>query len=515
MWYEPALVPVTLTVTGGTYTLVAQPASFSFTLSPGDSLLGQELYIYEASGESLGFWTHNNSYWLYVDTMSASPLVTPETILLDVRANVYSSGVYYDTVFVMAYEAMTLAVPVTLVIDGGTPDYVVETAPTWFDLSLAPGESRYDSLYVYEIHGESVPFIFYNNEPWLVLDPFWALMPPYFTPVSLGLLVDASALAPGIYVDTIFIYPEPAIDSILFPPVSVPVVLTVELGGLTVRAVPDHFVLTVPEGGSISNLGMWVYEEHGDTVLFFARTSHQSSWLQLHDSVGTDHFTPDSLYFDIQTEDLMPGVYSDSIVIFDPTDDLIWYADVYVPVTLIVEGEVPDFEVKTLPSSFDVTLSMGEFATDSLHVYEVLGRQVPFDYSNSCYWLVIMGYERPIYFTPMIFPVLIDTDTLGAGTYVDTIFINPGADTMVFPVVTVPVTMTIVGNFLCGDFDGSFYVDIDDIVCVINFVFNGGFAPVPLEYGDVDCSGGIDIDDIVYLIDYVFSSGLQPCAECR
>ncbi len=66
----------------------------------------------------------------------------------------------------------------------------------------------------------------------------------------------------------------------------------------------------------------------------------------------------------------------------------------------------------------------------------------------------------------------------------------------------------------CGDVDGSGGVDIDDIVYLISYVFQGGEQPYPVESGDVDCSGGVDIDDIVYLIAYVFQGGSEPCAGC-
>lgn len=75
-------------------------------------------------------------------------------------------------------------------------------------------------------------------------------------------------------------------------------------------------------------------------------------------------------------------------------------------------------------------------------------------------------------------------------------------------------------EFICGDANGSGgdpAVDIDDIVYLINYVFGGGPAPVPLESGDANCSGGdpsVDIDDIVYLINYVFGGGPAPCADC-
>jgi hypothetical protein len=61
-----------------------------------------------------------------------------------------------------------------------------------------------------------------------------------------------------------------------------------------------------------------------------------------------------------------------------------------------------------------------------------------------------------------------------------------------------------------GDADGSGGVDIDDIVFLIAYVFQGGPAPSPLSTADVDCSGGVDIDDIVYLIAYIFQGGFAP-----
>jgi hypothetical protein len=70
-------------------------------------------------------------------------------------------------------------------------------------------------------------------------------------------------------------------------------------------------------------------------------------------------------------------------------------------------------------------------------------------------------------------------------------------------------------GYVCGDADGSGNIDIDDIVFLINYVFNPPSpAPVPFSMGDADCSTGIDIDDIVYLIQYVFAGGPSPGDSC-
>jgi hypothetical protein len=66
-------------------------------------------------------------------------------------------------------------------------------------------------------------------------------------------------------------------------------------------------------------------------------------------------------------------------------------------------------------------------------------------------------------------------------------------------------------SYICGDANISGGVDIDDIVYVIEYIFAGGFSPIPYESANADCSGGVDIDDIVYLITYVFGGGPAPC----
>jgi hypothetical protein len=66
----------------------------------------------------------------------------------------------------------------------------------------------------------------------------------------------------------------------------------------------------------------------------------------------------------------------------------------------------------------------------------------------------------------------------------------------------------------CGDVDGSGFVDIDDAVFLINYVFASGPAPESPESANPDCVGISDIDDIVYLITYIFASGPAPCAGC-
>ena len=75
-------------------------------------------------------------------------------------------------------------------------------------------------------------------------------------------------------------------------------------------------------------------------------------------------------------------------------------------------------------------------------------------------------------------------------------------------------TLYLTTSYLCGSADGQMPIDIADAVYLVNYIFAGGAAPLPLASGDADCSGDIDIADAAYLVSYIFSGGPAPCAAC-
>lgn len=68
-------------------------------------------------------------------------------------------------------------------------------------------------------------------------------------------------------------------------------------------------------------------------------------------------------------------------------------------------------------------------------------------------------------------------------------------------------------DYLPGDANASGALDIDDIIYLIGYIFQGGPAPNPIETGDNNCSDAVDVDDIVYLIAYIFQGGPSPCVD--
>jgi parallel beta-helix repeat protein len=102
-------------------------------------------------------------------------------------------------------------------------------------------------------------------------------------------------------------------------------------------------------------------------------------------------------------------------------------------------------------------------------------------------------------------------DSDGDGIYDDPLPIPGGSGVDRYP-------LTTRHNFGCGDVNCSWFVDIDDVVYLINYVFAGGEIPCAGEcLGNVDGSVSqplVDIDDVVYLIQFVFASGTAPVTTC-
>lgn len=68
-------------------------------------------------------------------------------------------------------------------------------------------------------------------------------------------------------------------------------------------------------------------------------------------------------------------------------------------------------------------------------------------------------------------------------------------------------------EYTVGDVNESGGIDVDDVVYLIAYLFQGGPDPIPVaDAGDVNDTGEIDIDDVVYLIAYVFQGGPAPIA---
>jgi hypothetical protein len=61
-----------------------------------------------------------------------------------------------------------------------------------------------------------------------------------------------------------------------------------------------------------------------------------------------------------------------------------------------------------------------------------------------------------------------------------------------------------------GDVTQDGTVDVSDVIYLINYLYKGGPAPVPMECANVSGDEIVDISDAVYLLNYLFKHGPTP-----
>jgi hypothetical protein len=126
-------------------------------------------------------------------------------------------------------------------------------------------------------------------------------------------------------------------------------------------------------------------------------------------------------------------------------------------------------------------------------------------------WLSIDPEFPDFGVTPGTLTITVNTAGLAVGTYFATItLVAPGA-------VNSPITITVKLEIseggcegICGDANSDATVNVSDAVYIINYVFVGGGAPVPLACGDANSDGTVNVSDAVYIINYVFVGGGAP-----
>ena len=67
-----------------------------------------------------------------------------------------------------------------------------------------------------------------------------------------------------------------------------------------------------------------------------------------------------------------------------------------------------------------------------------------------------------------------------------------------------------VPHFMIGDVNSDWVVDIEDIIYLLDYLFNNNPTPDPIGRGDTNCDGVVDLEDVILLINYLFKGGPIP-----
>lgn len=67
-----------------------------------------------------------------------------------------------------------------------------------------------------------------------------------------------------------------------------------------------------------------------------------------------------------------------------------------------------------------------------------------------------------------------------------------------------------VSEFYPGDANGDLSVNLADAGYIINYIFNDGNPPEPIESGDANCDLTVNLADAGFIINYIFNDGPMP-----
>ena len=98
------------------------------------------------------------------------------------------------------------------------------------------------------------------------------------------------------------------------------------------------------------------------------------------------------------------------------------------------------------------------------------------------------------------------------GTFPFSIRVTDGSATPLTDVQHFNITVTTT----CGDASCDSYVNLLDVLYVIDYLYGvpTGPAPRPIEAGDCNADGAVNLLDVLYLIDYLYGSPLGPAPLC-
>jgi hypothetical protein len=68
-------------------------------------------------------------------------------------------------------------------------------------------------------------------------------------------------------------------------------------------------------------------------------------------------------------------------------------------------------------------------------------------------------------------------------------------------------------DFVCGDFNGDFSLNVSDAVSLVAYIFVGGPPPAFFKAADTNGDGHINISDAVTIIIYIFGGGSLNCLQ--
>ncbi len=473
------------------------PGSFQFTAQQDSINPDPKWLIVNDIGAGTLSWTASNSEpWLTLSDYSGGPGDSTQ-LMVDITGMMF--GEYYDTVVVTDPAATNSpqVAPVKLTIVSGIP--ILEVSPDSFYCAASFGQNPYSRpVVISNVGGDYLQYTLESVRGLMTFDPDSGAVVSGETGYPTVHFLEDTTLSLGFHYDTLIVDSPNALEA----PKRLPVTFWMMENPPELTVSPSSLVIESWECFNwppLEPTGFEVFNAGGEDMYWTA--VWDAPWLTIDPSNAPND---DTAYAIVDIDGLVLGTYIDT-VIFNPIFSITPPETVEVVLNINEQTQTPELNVEQTHYEFIFQENQVGTAEQPLTIRNLVGGCMQWSVSESVSWLDV----EP------------DTGTVPNSAFVGVngFLLPPGKTTGSFLVlspgaVNSPVEVTVdMYVWMFGDADCEGSINIDDIVYLVEYVFNNGPAPCPRSWvGDVNCSHGqVDVDDIVYLINYVFMGGPEPC----
>jgi len=506
-------------------TIGVSPDSMFFSaVYSGANPSSQMLSIFNTGAGTLNWSVSDDAPWLSLNPTSGSGDGQTEVSIDTTGVPV---GTFGALITVSDPAATNSPVEVGVLLEVLPPPPVIGLDPTLFSFTAVQGGANPPSqtMSVSNLGHEwsTLEWSAENLTSWLSLDPTSGVDDSAVT-----LTVDISGLSAGGYVDTITVSDSEATNN----PQKALVELTITEPPPEISLDPVFLSFSAVEGGSDPPDQYINITNTGGQTLNWTATPLLGTWLSVNPTSGSGD---GQIAAQVDITGLSVGTYLDSIDVSDPAAT---NSPQLAIVELVVQGVPTGIKAEFQP---DPAYVYFKFAVNPIIATVYVGNfNPPYTANDVAGWTVIVNGGIPTVSTNVLpsypgfvgevleanieiadflegYGLLFDTTSheyVVEGEFIDSIpFVATDSVDLIGKKSTNPKEYITPDDIVvvAGDMNSSGWVDIDDIVAILDYAFTGGYDPAMALRGDCDCSGNVDIDDIVYLVGYIFANGPEPC----
>lgn len=493
---SPQKFYVTLNMTVPPPTIKLTPDSLYFqALQNGSNPAGQNFTITNIGQGTLNWTATEAISWL---SLSATNGTAPSNVTVSVDNTALGAGVYKDSVAISDGTATNSPQYLVVVFEIFSAFPVIDPVPDSIYAIGSESQNPYNRILTIENDGGgTLQWSLTKTKPWLSLSVDTGST-VQGSPSTVTLSFNRLVVDFGKQYDTIVIHSTNAINApkrvpVTFWKMEVPQNMSVSTSALNFSSVECG---TYPPTASKTFLITPLL----GTPLLYWHLSYDAPWLSATPGSGSGQQT---VTVKVNVTGLGPGVYMDTIYV---SSDLALDPPKQVVVTFTVAATPA---TKVLQLSRDSLLYIFKYtqlgsANQKVYISNQLGGCVDWAATSTVPFLT----PEPAAGTT-VDSVMVRSDPIGLSLGRHTGSIVFTSNTASNSPLTLPVVVWI---YTFGDANGDGIVNVSDCVYIVNYIFSGGPAPVPIFItGDVDCNRQITISDVVYLLNWIFIGGPEPC----